>query len=118
MQIDRLGRLAGHGNIVIAAETHDVGKLAATGRVAKNAVARALEGDPAFDANARPGPGQRPDAEHEDIVRPTGIAVDVVVQEVLPHDPVVDPRAADPALEHGVGDDLGLDFVGAEIDPQ
>jgi len=45
------------------------------------------------------------------------VAVDVVGEKVLPHDPVIDAGAADPALEHCVRYGFDLAFAGGEVHP-
>ena len=118
VDVHRPRGLAGHDDVIVAAEPHDVGELAAARRVAERPVTRALERQPALDADPRTDAGERPHPEDQHVVRPARVAHDVVLQEMLPEQPVVDTRAAHPAFEHGMRQDFAFDFPTAEIHPE
>ena len=115
VQIHGLRRATGDGDVLVGGEAHHVGKFTAARRVTKDAVTGTLESNAALHAAAGTGAGQGTDAEHENIVRPARIAMNIVGQEMLPHNPVIDAGAADPAFEQGVRDNFALEFAAGQI---
>src|SRR5581483_185182 len=112
MEVDRFRCFSCHRDVVIAGEAHHVGKLSASGGVGKVAILWALKRNTALDANPRASAGDRADAKDEDVIRPARITHNVMALEMLPQNPVIDTRAANPAFKQRVWDSLSADASG------